>query len=71
MSAANIPVGEREAWSLRVAAKVFGIDYDVVRRAADTGELITFLPPTRSGARATQRRVTKKSMYSWVESYEV
>ncbi|MBW3093379.1 DNA-binding protein [Bifidobacterium sp. 82T10] len=65
----NVPLHNREAWTLHEAAKVWSVDYHALLVAANSGLLITFRPLTRRGTKSW-RRVTRKAMEEYLGRFE-
>ena len=65
----QVPMAERESWTLPEAARVWGVDRHALQRDANLGILPTFRPRTVRGTRSW-RRVTRKAMEAYVASFE-
>lgn len=64
----QVPMCEREAWTLPDAAKVYGVDRHALQRAANMGLLDTFRPTTARGTKSW-RRVTRKAMEEYIARF--
>lgn len=65
----QVPMNEREAWTLPEAANVFGLDYHALLLDANRGVLITFRPRTPRGTKGW-RRVSRASMEQYLAVLE-
>lgn len=63
------PLNERDSWTLPDAAKVFGVDYEALRIAANLGLLTTYRPRTRRGTLG-RRHVTRAEMNRYLSQFE-
>lgn len=63
------PLNERDSWTLPDAAKVFSVDYEALRIAANLGLLTTIRPRTRRGTLG-RRHVTRAEMNRYLSQYE-
>jgi hypothetical protein len=65
----QVPMNEREAWTLPEAADVFGLDYHALLMDANRGVLATFRPRTPRGTRGW-RRVNRAAMEDYLSGLE-
>lgn len=65
----GVPPWHQEAFTLPLAAQVFGLDYDAVRIAVNNGDLDTFRVPTKRGTLG-RRMVRRDEMIRWIKTYE-
>lgn len=64
----QIPLRERESWTLPQAAKLFSCNIDALRVDANLGILPTYRPRSRRGTRSW-RRVTRKAMEEYIARF--
>lgn len=65
----RVPLGQRLAWSPVQAAQVYSLEYEVVRKAINRGDIDTFRPPNRNGTPG-KRKVSKEAMDRWIRGME-